>query len=37
MLSAVAGNRNNRGVHPGALATVKAVPTGAVAFIGHLF
>jgi hypothetical protein len=37
MLSTVAGSRNKRGVQPGALATVKAVLGGAVAFIGHLF
>jgi hypothetical protein len=37
MFSTVAGSRNNRGVQPGAPATVKAVPVGAVAFIDHLF
>jgi hypothetical protein len=37
MLSTVAGSRSNRGVQPGALATVKAVAADAVAFIGHLF
>ena len=35
--STAAGKRSNRGVMPGAVATVSAVPACAVALIGHLF